>query len=435
MPNKLPNTKRQNLRFSFLEGVLGSMMAGTSHDFFTPFLLILGGSSRHAGILNALPNFFSSIMMVKGADFVEMLGSRKKAVTIFVFLQSLTIAFIAAMAMVGGLGVWLFIAAVTLFAGLGALSQPAWASMLSELVPKKRFGRYFGWRNRIMGFIAVGSSISAGLVLKHFSAVDPVYGFIIIFCAAFVFRMSSLLFFNKIEEPPMSTGREHYFSLRDFLGQRNEFTRFVLFASAMSFSIHMAAPFFAVLMLRDLNFSYILYTSLISTGNVIIFLTTKRWGALADRIGNVRIMRFTSRAIAFVPLLWIVNTAPVFLFIIQIVAGFLYGGYLLSTTNYVYDSSTAGKRTRYIAYFNMFNGLSIFAGSMLSGLIIRYLPPIFGFNILTILLLSSMMRIITAYFIPFRLKEVRPVRRVNSKGMVLAMLSKDGLPAKTGFYE
>lgn len=188
-------------------------------------------------------------------------------------------------------------------------------------------------------------------------------------------------------------------------------------------------------MLRDLNFSYILYTSLISTGNVIIFLTTKRWGALADRIGNVRIMRFTSRAIAFVPLLWIVNTAPVFLFIIQIVAGFLYGGYLLSTTNYVYDSSTAGKRTRYIAYFNMFNGLSIFAGSMLSGLIIRYLPPIFGFNILTILLLSSMMRIITAYFIPFRLKEVRPVRRVNSKGMVLAMLSKDGLPAKTGFYE
>lgn len=420
-----------NLRYSFLEGIFGSMMTGASQDFFTPFLLILGGSSRHAGILNALPNFFSSIIMIKGADFVEMLGSRKNAVTILVFLQSVTIAFIAAMAMAAGLGVMPYIIAVTLFVGLGALSQPAWASMLSELVPSRRFGKYFGWRNRIMGFITVGTSTCAGLVLKHFRAIDPVYGFIIVFFAAFVFRMTSLWFFMKIVEPPMLTAKEHYFSFRDFLGRKDALTRFVLFASAMSLSIHMAAPFFAVLMLRDLHFSYILYTSLISAGNVIIFLTTKRWGALADRIGNVRIMSFTSRAIAFIPLLWLVSQSPVFLFLVQIAAGFLYGGYLLSTTNYVYDASTAGTRTRCIAYFNTFNGMFIFAGSMISAVVIDYMPPVFGFNIFAILIMSSLMRIITAFVIPFRLKEVRPVKAISSKEMLSAMLSRDGLPTRT----
>ena len=81
----------------------------------------------------------------------------------------------------------------------------------------------------------------------------------------------------------------------------------------MSFSVNLAAPFFAVLMLRELHFSYMLYTAIILTASVTVFLTIRSWGMHADRIGYIKIIKSTSLLISFLPLLWIANRNPVFL--------------------------------------------------------------------------------------------------------------------------
>ncbi len=63
----------------------------------------------------------------------------------------------------------------------------------------------------------------------------------------------------------MDTEREGgYFGWRtrtlDFIAgmRKRNFEKFVLFVSLMNFSVNIAYPFFTVLMLKDLHFSYLL---------------------------------------------------------------------------------------------------------------------------------------------------------------------------------
>ncbi|MBU0877996.1 MAG: hypothetical protein KKD55_00105 [Candidatus Omnitrophica bacterium] len=46
-------------------------MTAFTQEYFTPFLLLLGGTVRHVGLLNALPNLMASLAQLKSADIVE----------------------------------------------------------------------------------------------------------------------------------------------------------------------------------------------------------------------------------------------------------------------------------------------------------------------------------------------------------------------------
>ena len=47
----------KSLRFSLLDGFCAAFMVGFTRDYLVPFLLLLGGPSRHVGIMSSLPNF------------------------------------------------------------------------------------------------------------------------------------------------------------------------------------------------------------------------------------------------------------------------------------------------------------------------------------------------------------------------------------------
>lgn len=64
-------------------------MIGFTQEYFTPFLLLLGATARHIGMLSALPNFFASLIQIKSADLSERLKSRKKVIITFVLFVSM----------------------------------------------------------------------------------------------------------------------------------------------------------------------------------------------------------------------------------------------------------------------------------------------------------------------------------------------------------
>jgi len=424
MLNQNDNKKRRSLRFSFLDGIFASGMVGFTQEYLTPFLLLLGAAAKHVGMLNALPNFFASLLQLKSADFAESLKSRKKIINIFVLLHALMLLPMVIMALLGKGKPIIFITYVILFTAFGAFANPAWASLMSDLVPKDKRGTYFGWRNRILGFIIVPATFIAGFILHITKKVNIFYGFVIIFGFAFIFRMASWYFLTRMYEPPLNQTKEDYFTLFAFLARIREsnFAKFVLFVSMMSFSVNLAAPFFAVLMLKDLHFSYILYTIITITATLTIYLTIGRWGRHADRVGNLKIIKFTSTLIGLIPLLWILNRRPAFLFFTQVFSGFLWAGFNLCTTNFIYDAAIPEKRTRCISYFNVFNGLALCAGALLGGFLLQKLPPLLGYKILTLFLISSALRIMVGIFVPLKLEEVRPVEKINSNELFFSMI-------------
>ncbi|MDD5440390.1 MAG: hypothetical protein PHS37_09415 [Candidatus Omnitrophica bacterium] len=145
----------KTLHYSFRDGVFASAMTGFTQDYFAPFLLLIGGTARHIGMLSALPNLCAAMLIP-------------------IALQALT----------GEAGPHLFIAMVMLFTVFGAIAGPPWASLMSDLVHEDRRGEYFGWRNRTLGYIAVAASFTAGMILTVMKKINPLYGFALLFAAA-----------------------------------------------------------------------------------------------------------------------------------------------------------------------------------------------------------------------------------------------------------
>ncbi|MBL7131870.1 MAG: MFS transporter [Candidatus Omnitrophica bacterium] len=420
--------KQQNsksLRYSTINGIFASAMTGFANEYLTPFLLLLGGTVRQVGILNAFPNIAASLIQLKSADLTERLQSRKKIVTLFAFVQGIILLILTTIAILKGITPFLFIVLMVLFASCSALINPAWGSWLSELVDKSKRGEFFGWRNKTLGLIITASAFIAGLILHLMKRINVFYGFAILFGFAFLFRMVGLRFLREIDEPQLTNKKGHQFSFLQFLSRFREsnFAKFVLFVSAMSFSVNLASPYFAVLMLKDLRFSYLLYTIMVVSSTLTLNLAMTRWGRYADKIGNIRIIQFTSPLIGIIPLLWVINRHPTFLVFAQVFSGLIWAGFNLCTSNFIYDAVTPEKRTRCIAYFNVLNGLALSFGALLGGFILRSLPPLFGYRILTLFLISSIFRIFVGTYFPWRLKEVRPVEKINSSQLFFGMIN------------
>ena len=414
----------KSLRFSFFDGIFASGMMGFTQDYFIPFLLLIGATARHIGISSSLPNCVAALIQLKSADLTEKVGSRKKVINLFVFFQAIMLIPMALIAFRGGSSPLFFILLVTLFSSFGAFVMPPWGSLMSDLVAENKRGEYFGWRNKTLGLVMVAFSFLAGLILYFMEKRNIFYGFATILFFAFVFRMFSLYFLTKMHEPHLEHKREDHFTLFKFLARTKEsnFAKFVLFVSMMNFSVNMASPFFAVFMIRDLHFNYLLYTTITVTATLTVYLMMSRWGRHADKVGNLRIIKFTAPMIGTLPLFWIVNQHPAFLWFAQLVSGFAWAGFNLCASNFIYDAVIPGKRTRCIAYFNVLNGLALCGGALVGGFLIEKLPPLFGYQLLTLFLISSLLRLLIAFFIPVKLKEVRPIEKISNERLFLSMI-------------
>lgn len=415
---------RKSLRLSFFDGIFASAMIGFTQEYFSPFLISIGATVRQISLLSAAPNLIASLVQIKSADAAEWLGSRMSVLNIFVLLQALTLIPVALLSLSEQEHVYLFIACVTLFVSFGAFATPAWGSMMSDLVPKDKRGEYFGWRTMVLGFTTLAAMFTAGFIIQHTRPVSPSLGFALIFGSAGVFRLISWSFLRRMYDPPLSRTNHKEFTFLRFLSgiRKDSFARFVASVSLMNFSVNLAAPFFAVLMIRDLGFSYLTYTVLIITASLTVYLTIGRWGKHADRVGNIKVIRSTSRLITLLPLLWVCNQNPLFLIGAQIFSGLLWAGFNLSASNFIYDAAPSENRTRSIAYFNVINGFAVFSGALLGGFLVEQLPPLMGNRIFTIFLLSSVLRISVYFLFITRLQEVRPVTKVGSMDLFFSII-------------
>ena len=195
-----------------------------------------------------------------------------------------------------------------------------------------------------------------------------------------------------------------------------------MFVAAISFSVNVASPFFTVHMLRDLNFSYLLYT-LITLSAVLTTLSGVRlWGEHADHVGNVRVMKLTALFIPLIPFLWLFSHHPLYLICIQVMAGFCWGGFNLAASNFIYDAVSPAKRIRCISYFNVLNGTAICAGSLIGGYLASRLPGLMGYRLGGLFLLSGILRLATVVCLAPLFKEVRQAKPVRSVDLFFSVV-------------
>jgi MFS family permease len=415
---------RTSLKNSFLDGCFASAMLGFTEQYITPFAVALKATSAQVGMLAAFPSLISSLVQLKSADVTEHLKSRRRILNIFVFLHAfmfLPVILIPFFFKENSV-LWLILF-VTLLNSAGAFPGPAWASLMADHIPASARGKYFGWRNRYIGAITVACAFLSGFILNIFGK-DTYAGFVVIFGLACAARFISWYFLSKMYEPPIGVTNEHYFNFWDFIKRAREsnFAKFVFYIASINFSVNISGPFFAVFMLRDLNFNYVIYTVIVTSATIATLLTMNLWGRHADRTGNLKVIRLTSFFIPIVPVLWLFSSDIYYLVIIQVLAGFVWAGFNLSVMNFMYDAVMPEKRTRCIAYFNVINGTAICFGALLGGALAKVMPPLFGHRLLALFLLSGIMRAIFAFIFLPKIKEVRRVKEIRSIDLFFSVI-------------
>jgi MFS family permease len=418
------NNKSKSLYYSFLDGIFASIMTGFTMNYVVPFGLVLGAKNFHVALLNALPQLFSSIVQLRTAEMVDKLKSRLKIITLFVFLHGISYLLILLLLFVPEkVRILWFIFLTTLSSVLTSIAAPAWWSLMSDTVDKDKYGEYFAWRGKILGFVSLVSSFIAGWFLGVIK--DKFTGFVILFFSAGISRLISGYFISKMEDIETKVSPEKVFSYIEFIKRVKEsnFVKYVFFVSLFNFAVFISAPFFSVYMLRELKMTYLEYTIVTLSTALAGLLFLPFWGKTADKIGNVKIIKVTGLLICILPILWIFSKNFFYLILINGFAGYIWAGFNLSTVNFIFDVASQETRTRCVGYFNFTNGMFIFLGTMLSGWLATHLPALVNKSkLLTLFLLSGILRTVVIFVFKDKFYEVKKVEYVETKDFLLTVL-------------
>ena len=419
-------TLRRTLRYSQQESVASATMTGANDNFLNAFAISLQATALQMGWLTAIPQLFGAVWQIVSVWMGNHV-KRKPLVVGVALLHSLIVGLIALLSVANGVGelqssrvLWLIVLTVGYFSCINII-QPHWRAWMGSLVPRSRRGIFFAGRSRLTMATSLIVFIGGGVLLSYTEMADRAwFGFGLLFGVAAIGRLVSAFLLWRMHDPELGASQTAM-RLRDSLLHIKEslkdptFRHYSFFVASFQGAVAVSAPFFAVYMLRDLQFTYLQF-SLNSIASIAMqFLMLRFWGRFSDRFGNHLVMVISGCAIPVIPLTWLVSPDPLYLVFVQILSGIFWSGFTLSTANYLYDIRP--HHTNFALYAAIQSGSSaimVFCGGVLGGYLARYAPTIAdalagiwkpGSVLFIVFIASAILRgVIVAWFMP-RLKE------------------------------
>ena len=421
--------RERTKKFSMREAAAGSVMDGSGSRYITPYALALGANNTQISLLTSIPSLLGNLLQLLTSKAIERY-SRKKIIAIGVFLQALMWLpmlgvgyFFFYKGLDHGVSASLMIVFYTLFIIFGAFLSPAWNSLMKDVVTKD-IGAYFGKRNKLGGAVSLGVMLVSGFALNYFQGTSNLFvGFLILFGVAFVSRIASGYLITKHYDPELKLEKGYYFSFWQFVKKipQSNFGKFSVFISLISLATAIASPFFSVYMLRDLKFNYWVWTLISISGSVSALLFMPIWGKFADRFGTMKVLRLTGAFIPLVPLLWLptvflakmgLGVVVAYIFAEEFISNLIWAGFNLCYVNFIYDAVTRQRLALCIAYFNILNGIGVFIGATLGGVLSSVHFNFWGLNpLLLVFVLSGIVRFVVYVTMMPMIKEVREVQK------------------------
>ncbi len=396
-------------------------MLGLTQNYITPYALTMKATTQQIGLLTSIPNFTMAATQFAAPGLSERAESRKGFILPMAVMHALMwLPILLIPYLFQTHQVWWLIAFVTLSTAFDSVLNPVWGSMMADLVPAQMRGRFFGLRNRITAFVSMAFSYVAGGILQMLTG-NTNLAFTIIFTGAMASRLVSFYFLSRMYEPlsPATAKRSHDSVLKIVRGLFSTNTgMFIIFCALMNFTTTIAGPFFSPYMLRDLHFSYIVYTIIISVAGLATVGFMTWWGKRIDRAGAIKVLKITALFVPFVPLGWVLSHNLWWLVVIQIFSGFAWAGFQLSSGVFIFDAAPPENRTRYLALYNSLIFLGVSLGSLTGGIVAPLLPPFMASHLLSIFIVSGVARLTVALFFLPRIKEVRKVPQIEARELL-----------------
>lgn len=412
---------------SIKEGIAASASASFGSSYITPFALALNASSFVIGAISSLAGLVNPLAQIMGSKLMEKF-SRKSIVLTAVLIEALLWIPIA---LLGFLAIYskstsafpiILLCLITLLMIAGGLAHPPWFSWMGDIIPEEERGKYFSRRNRatgiasviVLGIVAIILDIAKtnGLALAAFTAM---------FLLASASRLISYRYFLHQYIPKFRAKKSLSFSFLSFVKRFDNFGKFAFFQGSFYLAVMIASPFFAVYMLKELNFSYTTYTLLTIASSLVYLLATPLAGRFSDRYGNKKLLIIASICFILTPLIWLFTNTPWYALIPQLTAGIGTAALVIGTTNFTYDAVSREHRGICVAYTNLLVGIGTFIGSLLGGILLSITTITLANSFILLFIVATIARILPPLiFLPKIKEEKRSYSRLPPMHISLA---------------
>ncbi len=421
---RIRSLQRKTRHLSIKEGSFATIRIILRNYYITPFAIAINAGNSIIALITSVVGLVGPISQWQSSRLIEKYP-RKKIVTTATLFEALTWIPLIIIALLFYKGILISILPLllliffALFIIIDGISYPAWFSWMGDVVDEGYRGKWFSKRNFTIGIVTLIFTVLAAFLLDFFKKNNwTMFGFMILFFIAMTTRLICRYYFKKSYEPKLKLKKGYYFSFWQFIkkAKSNNFGKFTFFTAATYFAMSIASPFFAVYMLRNLGFSYVIFMTVILSQIIFSLLTIRLWGKFADKYGNYEVIKITSILIPFYPVLWLISPHPVFLILgPALIGGIAFAGFNLATTNFIFDSVSSEKRGLAVSYYNVLNGIGIFLGAGLGAILVKTLTISFMDKLLFIFLISAIARMfVSLIMVPF-IKEIRKTEKFDSE--------------------
>jgi len=264
---------------------------------------------------------------------------------------------------------------------MGNFSNPAWTSLVADLVPRRLRGSYFSRRNIAIAVAALIAAPVGGYLIRHLAGADGsgFAGYQVVFGLALALGVIGTVSFARIPEPGGEDARAPRVRIRDFfslLRTAPGYTGFLVSAFVWHLSVQTGGPFFDVYLVKGLGGTSTIVGLNLAVSTLASIAGQLVFGPLSNKRGNIRVQRLTGFLIPVLPALWLVISRPLQGLPISFAGGFLWGGFNLVHFNLLLEISPPSQRAVAAAMFQV----TVFAAAVLGPLIGGALIEAFGFG-------------------------------------------------------
>jgi MFS family permease len=392
-------------------------MTGICDNYLGAFAIFLRASLPQMGMLAALPQLAGAVFQLLSVWLCSHFR-RRHAIVSGVVLQAAAVLGMALVALIRPehSPAWLIGLAMA-YQACANFVQPQWRSWMGSLVPARRRGAFFAGRTRLTMITSFTVFACGGALLGWFEHFELAWlGFFLLLLLAATGRALSARLLKQMHDPDQhtvpggATFVDTLVRVRESFRHR-AFREYSLFFAAMQGAVGISGPFFSVYMLRDLGYSYWEFTGNVGVSILTQFFTLSTWGRICDRWGNRLVMVTSCCMLPVLPALWLVSDDYHYLLCVQVMSGIAWGGFTLSTSNYLYDlRPSRADFASYAAVQSSLSAIGVFCGSLLGGYLASALPALMALlppalqlehSVVLIFACSALLRVgIASWFIP-----------------------------------
>lgn len=387
-----PPLIRKALQFSFLDGILANGMVALQDTFAIAAAVSLHASSMAIAFMTSLPMLIGSVIQFLVPALVDPSRGRKYYVLWGVRMQA---AFLFAAAFTGFLpdqiAPWAYVAAFVMAAISSNSTGLYWVDWMGDLIPGSVRGQHFAWRSIWFAWMYLACALTAGTISRRFDSHNaPWVLFCGIFATAALLRTGSYAFLRRQYEPAATVVRKAFSPLQ-FRPSR-DFLTWCLATSAFGAAASMSGPFFSVWYLRDLRFNYLTVAIALCSTVLGSIAFIKFWGRMVDNFGTSKVIWVSGLLVCLIPVPYIFTEDPRLIWLFNFYSGATWAGYNMANFNHLLAATEQRQRSHYLAFASLVGGLLGFCFTLLGGFLATRLPPLSGYSLRSLFLLSAILR-------------------------------------------